>query len=272
MLKKMDDNTTFLLKNCPIISDHNKELISVFGFWVEGVLLCCVAILGVTINSSTIYKIRRQEEKHTFNLLLMWMLCFNSWYLFGSIIESFRKHFNLETYAHKILFPQLLYPAQNIFMSASIYLTCGITFERYIAVYHPLHYNNAVATSTASRTRMFKYLVPILSLSILLNVPKFFEAKVVWKTVSHFENSAKHSTPDHLVTEVEKATKEDDDHTFESYIHATGLRKNEAYAIYYNSWTRLIFLGILPTLVLVYFNLQIYKEIKKSHVRKFSLR
>ena len=40
------------------------------------------------------------------------------------------------------------YPTKTILMSASIYLTCGITIERYIAVYDPLEY----IPSTTSRT------------------------------------------------------------------------------------------------------------------------
>jgi hypothetical protein len=38
------------------------------------------------------------------------MACFDSTYLFGAILESFRKEFFLATRLHIILFPYLLYP------------------------------------------------------------------------------------------------------------------------------------------------------------------
>lgn len=37
----------------------------------------------------------------------------------------------------------------------------------------------------------------------------------------------------------------------------TELRKNPFYAIYYNNWTRLIVLGIIPAAMLIYFNYKV---------------
>ena len=40
-------------------------------------------------------------------------------------------------------------------------------------------------------------------------------------------------------------------------IRATELRKNAYYAIYYNNWTRLLVLGIIPAALLIYFNYKV---------------
>ncbi len=37
----------------------------------------------------------------------------------------------------------------------------------------------------------------------------------------------------------------------------TELRKNPHYAIYYNNWTRLLVLGIIPAAMLIYFNYKV---------------
>ena len=79
--------------------------------------------------------------KNSFNYLLCGLLCFDSWYLFGSILETIRKGYlgrALSSDAHTILFPYLLYPAQSVSMSASIFMTVGIALERYIAVHYPI--------------------------------------------------------------------------------------------------------------------------------------
>ncbi len=76
--------------------------------------------------------------RNSFNLLLIALICFDSWYLFGSILESFRKSFQLASEVHTLLFPHLLYPAQAVSMSASIFMTVGIALERYIAVHYPI--------------------------------------------------------------------------------------------------------------------------------------
>ena len=52
--------------------------------------------------------------RNSFNLLLVVMAIFDSTYLFGSVLESFRKHFQMETELHVILFPWFLYPFNQI--------------------------------------------------------------------------------------------------------------------------------------------------------------
>ena len=267
---KLEKNASFSPENCPIFSDHDEAVIDSFRFWVEGVLQSCIALLGIKGNSITIYMICGQKEKHAFNLLLMCMLCFNNWYLFGSILESFRKSFHMVTYVHTILFPQLLYPAQHISMSASIYLTCGITIERYIAVHYPINYNKSIASSSTSRRRMLKYLIPIIALSIFLNVPKFFEAKIIYKPTSYSHTFVGRSKDVEFQEIRENA--EEDYQVLVPNIQASNLRKNQYYAIYYNSWTRLMFLGIVPTFVLIYFNFQIHNQMKVRQTLKNSFR
>ena len=79
--------------------------------------------------------------RNAFNLLLIALAFFDSCYLFGSILEALRKHFDLTTKLHLLLFPYLLYPGQMIVMTASVFMTVAIAMERYVAVHYPLDYN-----------------------------------------------------------------------------------------------------------------------------------
>ena len=45
-----------------------------------------------------------------------------------------------------------------------------------------LDYNKAMNDVNAIRKRLLKYVGPCLLLAVLFNIPKFFEAKVVYKT------------------------------------------------------------------------------------------
>ena len=78
---------------------------------------------------------------YSFNFMLIFLSFFDTWYLFGSILESFRKSFNLETDVHIQLFPYLLYPGQMVMMMCSVYMTVAIAIERFSAVRYPLSYN-----------------------------------------------------------------------------------------------------------------------------------
>lgn len=43
-------------------------------------------------------------------------------------------------------------------------------------------------------------------------------------------------------------------------VEVTELRREPAYAIYYNNWTRLLILGIIPAIMLVYLNYKVRNE------------
>ena len=77
----------------------------------------------------------------SFNLLLVTLALFDSFYLFGAILESFRKSFDLASDVHVVLFPNFLYPAQSTVMTGSIFMTVAIAFERYSAVHFPMDYS-----------------------------------------------------------------------------------------------------------------------------------
>ena len=82
------------------------------------------------------------EIRNCFNILLVGLAAFDSWYLFGAILESFRKYFpTLKSDLHVELFPKLLYPLHQTAIAGSIFMTVAIAFERYTAVHFPMNYN-----------------------------------------------------------------------------------------------------------------------------------
>ena len=174
------NNTTF---DCPIFSEGDEQFLKLFSFWVEGVLQTICAILGIFGNIIASIIITRKEMRNSFNLLLVSLACFDSTYLIGSILESIRKPnaFGFSSEVHVILFPYVLYPANQIAVSGSIFMTVAIAWERYIAVHYPLDYNQAMNDSNAVRKRLLKYVGPVLFLAIVFNLGKFFEGKVVYR-------------------------------------------------------------------------------------------
>ena len=76
------------------------------------------------------------------------------------------------------------------------------------------------------------HILPAVLLAVAVNIPKFLETEV----------------------EVEGDT---------SYITVTELRMSREYSLYYQHWTRFIFLGILPFILLLGLNLKIFVQIFK---------
>ena len=128
-------NSTYIMGlDCPVFDEEDRQLLEKVSFVIEGVVQTIVAILGIFGNFLASYILcTRKEMRNAFNLLLVTMACFDSLYLFGSILESFRKPdvFNMATSTHTVLFPYLLYPFTQFGLTASIFMTIAIALERY---------------------------------------------------------------------------------------------------------------------------------------------
>ena len=129
------------LEECPDYSQFGEQLLNTMSFYLEGIIQTPIAIVGILANCLACLVLASKQMRNSFNLMLIALALFDSGYLFGSILESFRKSFHLATWLHTLLFPHFLFPAQTIMMSASIFMTVAIAIERYIAVHYPLDYN-----------------------------------------------------------------------------------------------------------------------------------
>ena len=105
-----------------------------------------------------------KDMRNSFNFMLIALSFFDAWYLLGSILESFRKSFDLMSKTHMYLFPHFLFPGQMIAMTASVYMIVAISFERYAAVHYPLNYHQVRTTYLYNEP---DHLIPII---IIINL------------------------------------------------------------------------------------------------------
>ena len=129
-------------------------------------------------NTISILLLLSKSMRNSFNKLIATLAIFDLIYLLTMLLESLRK-LGLQTNTHVILSPYFLYPLNSISLMCSIYMTIGITLERFMAVYHPLDYRSRQQDSTSHKHRIISYVCPLLAFSILFNISKFFESHVV---------------------------------------------------------------------------------------------
>ena len=121
--------------DCPERHYANEGLLETLNFAVRGVVTTIVCILGILGNCFVSFVLyARKEMINTFNILLVALTCFDSVFLFATILENFRDHniFNMATDMHLLLFPHLLYPLWSFTFTASIFMTVAIALERYV--------------------------------------------------------------------------------------------------------------------------------------------
>ena len=119
---------------------------------------------------------------------------------------------------------------------------------RYIAVHYPLDYSQAMHEANALTIRIFKYVSVVVAITCLFTFTKFLEGEIKWQARNDTLTNATIWTPE---------------------MHPTMLRIDPWYTIYYN-WSRLLVLGVIPFVMLVYLNAQIFKDIKARSKRKFN--
>ena len=90
-----DDPDVISVISCPISNKCCDGLLSSLGFWLEGVVQVTFAILGILSNLVSCMILASKDMRNAFNLLLIALALFDCGYLFGSILESFRKSFDL---------------------------------------------------------------------------------------------------------------------------------------------------------------------------------
>lgn len=84
--------------------------------------------------------------------------------------------------------------------------------------------------------RVLKFVIPVTLGSIVFNIPKFFEAGVIYTNLSSNITVAD--------------------------LEVKSIRKDPNYIKYYNITARLLVNGIMPFLLLIYFNIMIYRDVK----------
>ena len=100
------------------ILDHHLFCLSknmynlVYTFYLILIFLICAKNIFLRVNA-VLYTFR-EDMRNSFNFLLIALICMDSCYLIGAMLESFRKCFALASDIHIHLFPYFLYPGLNI--------------------------------------------------------------------------------------------------------------------------------------------------------------
>ncbi|XP_034483753.1 FMRFamide receptor-like [Drosophila innubila] len=215
-------------------------------FWVCGVSLNIVAVLGILGNVISMIVLSRPQMKSSFNYLLMgFALCDTifviSIMLYGGIplIYPYTGHlfwyFNY-VYPFSII---VILPIAMIAQTASIYVILMVTVERYVAVCHPL---KAREFCTYRRAKIS--FIVCVCFAIVCGIPRFWEFHTV---MSQLPNTT----------------------TVLHCARPTLLRVDPTYLKVYKHWYYLIVNYLIPFLTLAILNCLIYRRVRRANrVRK----
>ena len=145
---------------CPVWTQHDRNVVGAFEYWVGGVAVCCLSIPGIIVNVVAIYILCSKVLIYTaFNSLLISLFTFDSLYLFFETIETFRRRFHFETRVHLLILPKFTYPMIFICLSASIFMTLGVAHERYDAIKNPIRHRQLMTSAKHRRKKVILYIM-----------------------------------------------------------------------------------------------------------------
>jgi len=235
-----------------VIMSSNLDL---FRLLVEGIALVLVGILGITGNFCLIFWFF--TKRSNFHQLMSVLAFCDLLYIISSIVifgipNIFQSVSSTHTYKHLV---PILLPICQIGLTGSIYLTLAIAVERYTTVCHPFF-----KISRTWRARL--YIIPILTFSCIYNLPKFFELQVTRTALARNVSNVEGNTTDvALATEEAGGNASEAESVLIEKISATSLRLDPLYIQVYLIYLNLFIHGIIPFVLLVFFNTSIYRQV-----------
>ena len=228
-----------------------------YSWWLSGIGTLSIASLGIIFNSMVIYVLcDKRMISSFFNRLLVFLAIVDNLFLANSICVAVMEQLSGAGSAFaNTIFVHLLYPTRNMLMCASIYMTIGLACERFNSTSNP--YLHRARQHMNACYRLSVYILPVISFSMVYNIPKFFDLKVI-SIDSDCTNT----------TVIENGTFVSHCNSTEYHRVPTQMRKNDHYILWYINISNLVVTAIIPLLLLSYFNLNIYRSLKERQVRK----
>ena len=250
----MEVNGTELEATRCQISDDQINFYDRYAWWLKGIASVSIAVLGIVLNLIAVYILCHKEMRESFfHRLLICLTVVDSLFLANGIYVSFvLRLIEPSSRSLQYIFVSALYPARNILMCSSIYMTVGLSYERYTSIVRP--YLQLVRRKKNSLRRLFSYVTPVILFSILFNAPKFFELKLVDRIVECHDTTKNQAKKTECIPILE--------------ISPTDLRNDKAYILWYLNVANLMVTSIIPGLLLSFFNYRIYSASRERHQKR----
>ena len=180
-----NNSTEFENEKLLNVSESSKEEIKTSHIeFAYALLTCVICVLGMIGNIMSIIVLRKLNMKSSANTMLIALAIFDTCYVIGEALLNFNdivRYFNvLPEYEFFIqcAFSWLL-PIYCTAQIGSVYLTTGVTIERYLVICWPLK-----ARYICTRKHMLKGLLSIIIFSCIATLPEFFKVYHILPTLN----------------------------------------------------------------------------------------
>lgn len=259
-----ENNTT---KTCNFaLTQEEKDTCCTLKTCLEdyGQLIVCVC--GLFFNTvTTLLFLNKKLSGVFFNRLLLCLSVIDNIYLVFTVLEICLSSTDSQTYLREYALFFVVYPARDITMCCTIYMTVILALERYTSTTRPQI--NPLATTQVSWTKVLKFVGPVVLFSTIFKFPSFLEFEVE-STQSIFVNKSivvrgpwtwSHSSTDNT-------------YNISKRIVVTDMRIDDLYILLYVNIANTLVTGLVPLALLAYFNFRIYRGLIYFRRRRSTIR
>ena len=226
------------------LSDWEWEVHHQLIWWLEGMGILLVGLIGVIFNIIAIHVLMSQEMVSIrFNNLVVCLAVVDNFFLLTSIFYHIGYSFGFPfqtSYWHQWIFAFFVYPWRAISMLCSTYITVALAFDRYQAVSNPSKYKASMRSQTSPLKCILRSTLPILCASILFNIPRFFDLRI------------------QLQGNVDEGNSTNATRSEEYYLEGTEWRGNKYFVLWYVNVKFILFIGMNPFALLIYLSMYLF--------------
>ena len=244
-------------------SESQNEFSNNYLWFVNGVIVVCIAILGIFLNSTSLYIIQNKKVKETiFNTFLMCATMIDILLLLNIIYTSATIHLltpYLTSCASNIylrIYTTIIYPSHRMLILCSFYTHVLLAYERYNCIANPVEVliRNKLNKNKNRYAKVISQTLPVILLSIVFNIPTIYDLKI----------GKIDSTTIEKIDETEFAS----NCTSEMWgVARTEFGLNRNYRTWYLNISNLVVFTIIPVFLMGYFNFRVYK-LNEERLRK----
>ena len=177
-----------------ITTAEKDEILETINYWLNGIIGCIIAIIGLIMNIVTLLILRTQADlKHMMNYLLTSLLITDNIFLITQILNIFLYNFKIE--ALKQIQPHIVYPIEKTSLTMAVFCIICLAHQGYLITWDPVKYRKISASQKLRRKRATLYFLPALVLAVMINIPRWFSEwindkalKKSWFYVVFYEN------------------------------------------------------------------------------------
>jgi hypothetical protein len=214
-----------------------------YDFMVEAVAIALLCVFGFTGNTLSIICLARDKSKTATPFLLVSLEVADTMFL--AAVFLLRVATSVTRYAdwEPIMpifpyFPKYVFPCALIAETGTIYLTVLVTVNRYISVCRPYE-----AASLCSVRHAQKHVIVVAVLSVLYNIPRFFEFTIKSVFDHHRNRTVDVSVP-------------------------SDLGRNRIYQILYSNVLYFIVMFLVPLVTLIILNTLLIKALRRTKKKR----